>query len=166
MHWSANTDESSFELLSKTRYQNVCYGGHCRWVVHTCPWFVQVEWLSMWRISQRRQEQCDQQSQTESSMWNWLDAWHDQVKHRDEKRNSLRRVNIVTRQMQTIKLDKLIKLFDSPGIVMSKDTNPANLVLRNCVRVSSDRLLPRIVPNPSLWLCRSKRSRKLQTLRT
>ena len=38
--------------------------------------------------------------------------------------------------MQTIKLDKLIKLFDSPGIVMSKDTNPANLVLRNCVRVS------------------------------
>ena len=38
--------------------------------------------------------------------------------------------------MQTIKLDKLIKLFDSPGIVMSKENNPANLVLRNCVRVS------------------------------
>ncbi len=38
--------------------------------------------------------------------------------------------------MQTVKLDKLIKLFDSPGIVMSKETNPANLVLRNCVRVS------------------------------
>ena len=38
--------------------------------------------------------------------------------------------------MQTIKLDKLIKLFDSPGIVISKDTNPAGLVLRNCVRVS------------------------------
>jgi nuclear GTP-binding protein len=37
--------------------------------------------------------------------------------------------------MQTIKLDKLIKLFDSPGIVMSKETNPASLVLRNCVRV-------------------------------
>jgi nuclear GTP-binding protein len=38
--------------------------------------------------------------------------------------------------MQTIKIDKLIKLFDSPGIVMSKETNPASLVLRNCVRVS------------------------------
>ena len=40
------------------------------------------------------------------------------------------------RQMQTVKLDKLIKLFDSPGIVMSKDANPSALVLRNCVRVS------------------------------
>ena len=39
------------------------------------------------------------------------------------------------RQMQTVKLDKLIKLFDSPGIVMSKETNPASLVLRNCIRV-------------------------------
>ncbi len=38
--------------------------------------------------------------------------------------------------MQTVKLDKLIKLFDSPGIVMSKETNPANLVLRNCIRVN------------------------------
>ena len=38
--------------------------------------------------------------------------------------------------MQTIKLDKLIKLFDSPGIVMSKDIIPTSLVLRNCVRVS------------------------------
>jgi len=37
--------------------------------------------------------------------------------------------------MQTIKIDKLIKLFDSPGIVMSKETDPASLVLRNCVRV-------------------------------
>ncbi|CAF4407013.1 unnamed protein product, partial [Adineta steineri] len=40
-------------------------------------------------------------------------------------------------QMQTIKLDKLIKLFDSPGIVMSKDTDPASLVLRNCVRIET-----------------------------
>ena len=40
--------------------------------------------------------------------------------------------------MQTVKLDKLIKLFDSPGIVMSKETNPASLVLRNCVRVSEN----------------------------
>ncbi|CAF1253875.1 unnamed protein product [Adineta steineri] len=43
----------------------------------------------------------------------------------------------VTKQMQTIKLDKLIKLFDSPGIVMSKETNPANLVLRNCIRIET-----------------------------
>jgi nuclear GTP-binding protein len=42
----------------------------------------------------------------------------------------------VHRQMQTVKLDKLIKLFDSPGIVMSKETNPSSLILRNCVRVS------------------------------
>ncbi|CAF4423840.1 unnamed protein product, partial [Rotaria magnacalcarata] len=40
----------------------------------------------------------------------------------------------ITKQMQTIKLDKLIKLFDSPGIVMSRDTNPSSLVLRNCIR--------------------------------
>jgi nuclear GTP-binding protein len=38
--------------------------------------------------------------------------------------------------MQTVKLDKLIKLFDSPGIVMSKETNSASLVLRNCIRVN------------------------------
>ncbi|CAF1240035.1 unnamed protein product [Adineta steineri] len=43
----------------------------------------------------------------------------------------------ITKQMQTIKLDKLIKLFDSPGIVMSKDTDPASLVLRNCVRIET-----------------------------
>lgn len=45
-------------------------------------------------------------------------------------------IDLCFRQMQTIKLDKLIKLFDSPGIVMSRDTDPASLVLRNCVRVS------------------------------
>ncbi|CAF0744110.1 unnamed protein product [Rotaria sordida] len=43
----------------------------------------------------------------------------------------------ITKQMQTIKLDKLIKLFDSPGIVMSKETNPASLVLRNCIRIET-----------------------------
>jgi len=43
----------------------------------------------------------------------------------------------VTKQMQTVKLDKLIKLFDSPGIVMTKDTSPASLVLRNCVRLET-----------------------------
>ncbi|CAF3617670.1 unnamed protein product, partial [Rotaria sp. Silwood2] len=42
----------------------------------------------------------------------------------------------ITKQMQTVKLDKLIKLFDSPGIVMSKETSPASLILRNCIRVS------------------------------
>jgi len=39
--------------------------------------------------------------------------------------------------MQTVKLDKLIKLFDSPGIVLSKETDPASLVLRNCVRIET-----------------------------
>lgn len=43
----------------------------------------------------------------------------------------------LTKQMQTVKLDKLIKLFDSPGIVMSKETDPASLVLRNCVRLET-----------------------------
>ncbi|CAF1631621.1 unnamed protein product [Adineta ricciae] len=43
----------------------------------------------------------------------------------------------LTKQMQTIKLDKLIKLFDSPGIVMSKDANLSALVLRNCVRIET-----------------------------
>ncbi|CAF3422956.1 unnamed protein product [Rotaria sp. Silwood1] len=43
----------------------------------------------------------------------------------------------ITKQMQTVKLDKLIKLFDSPGIVMSKETNPASLILRNCVRIET-----------------------------
>jgi nuclear GTP-binding protein len=43
----------------------------------------------------------------------------------------------ITKQMQTVKLDKLIKLFDSPGIVMSKETNPASLVLRNCIRIET-----------------------------
>ncbi|CAF3609799.1 unnamed protein product [Rotaria sordida] len=51
----------------------------------------------------------------------------------------------VTKQMQTIKLDKLIKLFDSPGIVMSKETNPASLILRNCIRIETiDNPLPAI----------------------
>lgn len=50
---------------------------------------------------------------------------------------------IAFRQMQTVKLDKLIKLFDSPGIVMSKETDPAGLVLRNCVRVSEIQLIMR-----------------------
>ncbi|CAF1131669.1 unnamed protein product [Rotaria sordida] len=51
----------------------------------------------------------------------------------------------LTKQMQTIKLDKLIKLFDSPGIVMSKETNPASLILRNCIRIETiDNPLPAI----------------------
>ncbi|UJR25249.1 hypothetical protein I4U23_006601 [Adineta vaga] len=51
----------------------------------------------------------------------------------------------LTKQMQTVKLDKLIKLFDSPGIVMSKETNPATLILRNCVRIETiENLLPAI----------------------
>ncbi|CAF0812350.1 unnamed protein product [Rotaria sp. Silwood1] len=59
--------------------------------------------------------------------------------------NSLKRTQVcqtgsmpgITKQMQTIKLDKLIKLFDSPGIVMSKETNPTSLILRNCVRIET-----------------------------
>ncbi|CAF2427044.1 unnamed protein product [Rotaria sp. Silwood2] len=43
----------------------------------------------------------------------------------------------ITKQMQTVKLDKLIKLFDSPGIVMSKETSPASLILRNCIRIET-----------------------------
>ena len=38
--------------------------------------------------------------------------------------------------MQTVKLDKLVKLLDSPGIVISRETNPGLLILRNCIRVS------------------------------
>ncbi|CAF0819025.1 unnamed protein product [Didymodactylos carnosus] len=43
----------------------------------------------------------------------------------------------ITKQMQTVKLDKLIKLFDSPGIVLSKETDPASLILKNCVRIET-----------------------------
>lgn len=41
----------------------------------------------------------------------------------------------LTRCMQEIKLDKHIKLLDSPGIVMSKDEDSASLALKNCIRV-------------------------------
>ncbi|CAF4006695.1 unnamed protein product [Rotaria sp. Silwood2] len=67
--------------------------------------------------------------------------------------NSLKRTQVcqtgsmpgVTKQMQTVKLDKLIKLFDSPGIVMSKETNPASLILRNCIRIETiENTLPAI----------------------
>lgn len=37
--------------------------------------------------------------------------------------------------MQEIKLDKHIKLLDSPGIVMSKDEDAASLALKNCIKV-------------------------------
>eukprot|EP00730_Choanoeca_flexa_P019481 TRINITY_DN9517_c0_g1_i1.p1 TRINITY_DN9517_c0_g1~~TRINITY_DN9517_c0_g1_i1.p1 ORF type:complete len:574 (+),score=165.09 TRINITY_DN9517_c0_g1_i1:33-1724(+) len=39
-----------------------------------------------------------------------------------------------TRTLQEIVLDKHIKLLDSPGIVFSTSSDPASLVLRNCVR--------------------------------
>jgi hypothetical protein len=38
--------------------------------------------------------------------------------------------------VQEVKLDKNIKLLDSPGIVISKEGDAASLVLKNCVRVS------------------------------
>ncbi|CAF0722774.1 unnamed protein product [Brachionus calyciflorus] len=43
----------------------------------------------------------------------------------------------LTRCMQEIKLDKHIKLLDSPGIVMSKDEDSASLALKNCIRIES-----------------------------
>jgi nuclear GTP-binding protein len=43
----------------------------------------------------------------------------------------------LTRCMQVIKLDKYIKLLDSPGIVMSKDEDSASLALKNCIRIES-----------------------------
>ncbi len=42
----------------------------------------------------------------------------------------------LTRHVQEVKLDKHIKLLDSPGIVMSKEGDVAALALKNCVRVS------------------------------
>lgn len=39
--------------------------------------------------------------------------------------------------MQEVKLDKHIKLLDSPGIVMSKDEDSASLALKNCLKVHS-----------------------------
>jgi len=43
----------------------------------------------------------------------------------------------LTRCMQEVKLDKHIKLLDSPGVVMAKDHDSASLVLKNCIRVES-----------------------------
>jgi ribosome biogenesis GTPase A len=42
----------------------------------------------------------------------------------------------ISRHVQEVKLDKNIKLLDSPGIVISKEGDAASLVLKNCVRVS------------------------------
>jgi ribosome biogenesis GTPase A len=42
----------------------------------------------------------------------------------------------LNRHVQEVKLDKNIKLLDSPGIVISKEGDAASLVLKNCVRVS------------------------------
>jgi len=41
----------------------------------------------------------------------------------------------MTRQMQEVKLDKNIKMIDSPGIVMSSSVDPVERVLRNCTRL-------------------------------
>jgi len=41
----------------------------------------------------------------------------------------------LTRTVQEVKLDKNIKLLDSPGIVISKDGDVASLALKNCVRI-------------------------------
>jgi len=41
----------------------------------------------------------------------------------------------MTKQMQEVKLDKNIKMIDSPGIVMSSSVDPVERVLRNCTRL-------------------------------
>lgn len=43
--------------------------------------------------------------------------------------------------MQEIKLDKHIKLLDSPGIVMSKDEDSSSLALKNCIRVNIEEFI-------------------------
>jgi len=43
----------------------------------------------------------------------------------------------LTRSMQEVKLDKHIKLLDSPGVVMASDGESASLALKNCIRVES-----------------------------
>jgi nuclear GTP-binding protein len=72
--------------------------------------------------------------------------------------NSLKRSKVcgvgstpgVTKNAQTIQLDKNIKLLDCPGIVFSKTTNEeesAQVLLRNCVKVEllEDPTLPGIL---------------------
>jgi len=59
--------------------------------------------------------------------------------------NSLKRSKVcnvgstpgVTKEMQEIKIDKNVKLLDSPGIVMASGQTDAQLILRNCMRVES-----------------------------
>jgi len=59
--------------------------------------------------------------------------------------NSLKRSSVclsgavpgLTRHVQEIKLDKHIKLIDSPGIVIAKDDDAAIMSLKNCVRVET-----------------------------
>lgn len=43
----------------------------------------------------------------------------------------------LTRHLQEIKLDKHIKLIDSPGIIMNHDKDSVNLSLKNCLRVET-----------------------------
>lgn len=40
------------------------------------------------------------------------------------------------RTMQAVKIDKHVKLLDSPGIVMATSMSDASTILRNCVKVS------------------------------
>ena len=41
--------------------------------------------------------------------------------------------------MQEVILDKHVKLLDSPGIVMASGSTDAQIILRNCVKVSLSR---------------------------
>jgi len=59
--------------------------------------------------------------------------------------NSLKRSRVcnvgsapgITREMQEVKIDKHVKLLDSPGIVMAAAQTDAALILRNCLRVEA-----------------------------
>ena len=39
--------------------------------------------------------------------------------------------------MQEVVLDKHVKLLDSPGIVMASGSSDTQIILRNCVKVTS-----------------------------
>jgi len=59
----------------------------------------------------------------------------------------------MTKQMQEVKLDKKIKMLDSPGIVMSSSVDPVERVLRNCTRLDTAGVEPSLVVDRILARC-------------
>merc|ERR1712142_896177 len=59
----------------------------------------------------------------------------------------------MTKQMQEVKLDKNIKMIDSPGIVMSSSVDPVERVLRNCTRLDTAGVEPSLVVDRILARC-------------